>query len=159
MRKKLIVKCLAVAMTLGVASFTMAKDMPKADGDALWHHISTLSPYTEWSYWPDHQGMQDGKAPHAPLHKVFVNALALESKSVPLQYGAIQVKENYSPDHELKALTVMYKIEGYNPAGGDWFWAKYSPEGETLKAGKISGCIGCHSGRADNDFVFVHDIK
>lgn len=61
MRKKLIVKCLAVAMTLGVASFTMAKDMPKADGDALWHHISTLSPYTEWSYWPDHQGMQDGK--------------------------------------------------------------------------------------------------
>jgi len=158
-RKKLIVKCLVVAMTLGVVSFTVAESMPEPDGDALWHHISKVSPYTEWSFWPDHQGMQEGNAPHGPFHKSFVNKQALESKSAPLQYGAIQVKENYSPDHELKALTVMYKVEGYNSEGGDWFWAKYSPDGETLKAGKIAGCIGCHRGRADNDFVLVHELK
>jgi len=25
--------------------------------------------------------------------------------------------------------TVMYKVEGYNPDAGDWFWVKYSPQG------------------------------
>ncbi len=28
----------------------------------------------------------------------------------------------------------MYKIKGYNPEGGDWFWVKYSP-GESRKKG------------------------
>ncbi len=159
MQKKIIVSCLAMAMTLSSASFAISEDMPDADGDALWNYISKVSPYTKWSYWPDHQGMLEGRAPHAPQHKVFVNKQALESKSAPLQFGAIEVKENYSMDNELKAITVQYKVEGYNPKDGDWFWAKYSPTGETLKAGKLKGCIGCHSTRVANDFVLVHEFK
>jgi len=134
-------------------------NMPAPDGKALWNYITKVSPYTSWSYWPDHKGMQEGRAPHAPLHKVFVNPQALASSSPPLQYGSIEVKENYSPAKELKALTVMYKVKGYNPADGDWFWVKYSPAGEPLKEGKLKGCIGCHGTRAANDFVLVHEFK
>jgi hypothetical protein len=159
MQKKVLTGCLAVVMMLSVGSLTMAEDMPSPDGDALWNYISKVSPYTKWSFWPDHEGMVDGRAPHGPQHKVFVNKQALDSTAPPLQYGAIEVKENYSKTDELKAITVMYKIKDYNPKNGDWFWAKYSPTGETLKAGKLKGCIGCHSTRVANDFVLVHEFK
>ncbi|RUM40065.1 MAG: hypothetical protein DSY70_04495 [Desulfobulbus sp.] len=159
MYKLFLTGCLAVAVTLGVASFSIADEMPAADGAALWTYITKTSPYTKWSFWPDHQGMQEGRAPHAPLHKVFVNKQALESTTPPLKYGAIEVKENYSPAHELKVITVMYKVKDYNPKDGDWFWVKYSPKGEPLKAGKPKGCIGCHGTRSANDFVLVHEFK
>ncbi len=159
MHKQLATGCLAVALALGMAVVSMAEEMPGSDANALWTYIAKTSPYTTWSYWPDHQGMLEGRAPHAPLHKVFVNKQALESTSAPLQYGAIEVKENYSPAHELKAITVMYKVKDYNPNDGDWFWVKYSPKGEPLKAGKPKGCIGCHGTRAANDFILVHEFK
>ena len=159
MHKQLFTGCLAATLVLAMAVVSMAEEMPKPDASALWTYISKTSPYTKWSYWPDHQGMQDGRAPHAPLHKVFVNKQALNSPAPPLQYGAIEVKENYSPAHELKAITVMYKVKDYNPKDGDWFWVKYSPKGEPLKAGKPMGCIGCHGTRSANDFVLVHEFK
>jgi len=157
MRKIFIGVVLVVA---GVVFGTLAQaEMPDADAEALWKYITEESPYTKWSFWPDHQGMQEGRAPHGPLHKVYVNAPALNSDKPPVAYGAIQVKESYNEDKELKAITVMYKVKGYNPDDGDWFWAKYSPEGKADKAGKPAGCIGCHGTRAKNDFILVHDFK
>jgi hypothetical protein len=134
-------------------------EMPGADPDNLWNYITKVSPYKKWAFWPDHQGMQQGRAPHGPLHKVYVNEPALKSKTPPVQYGSIEVKENYSPDKELKAITVMYKIKGYNPKDGDWFWVKYTPQGKAEKYGKPKGCIGCHGTRAKNDFILVHEFK
>ena len=159
MQKKVIIGCLALAMTMSVASLTMAEEMPGPDASALWNYITKVSPYTKWSYWPDHMGMQDGRAPHGPRHKVFVNNQAMESAAPPLKYGAIEVKENYSKAEELKAITVMYKVKGFNPKDGDWYWAKFSPTGKALKVGKPKGCIGCHSTRVANDFVLVHEFK
>lgn len=78
--------------------------------------------------------MQPGRAPHGPLHKVYVNDRALNSVRPPVQYGSIAVKENYDKAKELKAITVMYKVNGYNPKDGDWFWAKYTLDG---KAGRF----------------------
>jgi len=134
-------------------------EMPGPDPDALWKHITKESPYQEWGFWPDHQGMQPGRAPHGPLHKVYVNDRGLNSPAPPVQYGAIEVKENYGMDRELKAITVMYKVFGYNLDAGDWFWAKYSPKGKVDKFGKPSGCVGCHGTRAKNDFILVHEFK
>ncbi len=159
MNKKVTVGCFAVILMLCFSSVAMTEEMPGPNGDALWHYISKVSPYQQWSFWSDHKGMQDGRAPHAPKHKVFVNKKGIDSKTPPLQYGTIEVKENYSPSHELKVITVMYKIKGYNPKSGDWFWAKYSTSGETQKSGKLKGCIGCHATRVANDFVLVHEFK
>ena len=75
----------------------------------------------------------------------------------------------------LKAVTVMYKREtGYDPENKDWFWAKYTPDGglhvkekmgmKIQLAGRIAknqpeGCISCHQGAPDGDFVFARDIQ
>jgi len=156
--KKILIG-LALMTACAISGALAFADLPGAEAEDLWKYITEISPYTKWSFWPDHQGMQEGRAPHGPLHKVYVNDLLLNSKKPPVQYGAIQVKENYNKTKELKAITVMYKVKGYNPGDGDWFWVKYSPEGKADKAGKPAGCIGCHGTRAKNDFILVHDFK
>lgn len=156
MRKRLMLTAAALSLVFCTLA---AADMPGADPDALWKYITKDDPYTQWGFWPDHQGMQPGRAPHGPLHKVYVNDRALKSSRPPVQYGSIAVKENYGKDKKLKAITVMYKLQGFNPGDGDWYWAKYSPEGKADKFGKPAGCVGCHGTRANNDFILVHEFK
>ena len=147
-------------MSLFIAPVSSSSaSMPGADATELWQYITTTSPYTTWDYWADHKGLQEGNAPHAPLHKVYVNVPGLKSIKAPAAIGSIVVKENIGSDKKLKALTVMYKIKGYNPKAGDWFWAKYDPKGKVAKSGKPKGCISCHGSMDDNDYIFVHDFK
>jgi hypothetical protein len=74
------------------------------------------------------------------------------------------------PEKYLKAVTVMYKREkGYDKENQDWFWVKYSPDGEVLKnpegvvlAGRVAkgakaGCIACHTAAPGGDMVFNND--
>lgn len=150
---------IAAAVCLLGLPYLVLAEMPGPDGKALWDYITKTSPYTQWGFWPDHQGMQPGRAPHGPQHKVYVNEAGLTSTQPPAKYGTIEVKENYTKDGKLAAITVQYKIEGYNPADGDWFWAKYGPDGEVQAEGKVNGCIGCHGVRAANDFILVHEFK
>ncbi|MDY6971002.1 MAG: cytochrome P460 family protein [Thermodesulfobacteriota bacterium] len=156
--KKTAVLVFSIVSCLLLISYSLA-EMPGADPKALWDYITNDSPYKEWSFWSDHQGMQPGRAPHGPLHKVYVNDQALNSSRPPVKYGSIVVKENYSKSEALKAITVMYKIDGYNPKDGDWFWVKYSPQGEAKPYGKPAGCVGCHGTRAKNDFILVHEFQ
>ena len=69
------------------------------------------------------------------------------------------VKENYSPEKKLAAITVMYRITGFDPKADDWFWLKYGPDGTIMKEGKVGGCINCHSDVKDNDWLFTGPIK
>ena len=73
--------------------------------------------------------------------------------------NSIIVKENYSPDKKLVAVTVMYKVKGYNAEAGDWFWVKYGPDFGTLAEGKVKGCLACHGAAASNDYVFTGTVK
>jgi hypothetical protein len=134
-------------------------EMPAADPQALWEYITEVSPYQEWGFWEDHKDMQPGNAPHGPFHKVFVNETLLKATGVPAPYGSIQVKESYDKNKEKVAITIMYKVKDYNPEAGDWYWARYSLEGEAGPEGKVQGCIGCHAVKADNDYILVHSLK
>jgi len=130
-------------------------------GGRLWTRIQEENDYRNYSYWPGHEGLQPGQAPHGPYHKVFINptlshALPIEEKEVP--EGGIIVKENYSADEQLKSLTVMAKVDGYNSEGGNWFWAKYGPEGEIQAEGTPNGCTSCHSGMRQNDYVIIRPL-
>ena len=156
MRKQIMMTAVFL-VSLGITSLAFT-EMPGPDANALWKYISETSPYTSWGFWPDHQGLQEGDAPHAPLHKVFVNEPGLTSAHAPVNNGTILVKENIGKDKKLKALTVMYKVKGYNPGAGDWFWVKYGTNGKVAKSGKPSGCIGCHSGADESDYIMVHSF-
>lgn len=157
--KKILLVNLILIVTFMLGIGLAFSEMPSADPVELWNYITKVSPYKEWQFWPDHQEMQPGRAPHGPLHKVYVNDRIFNSPKPPVQYGSIQVKENYNKAKELQAITVMYKVLDYNPGAGDWFWAKYSPQGDAKPYGKPDGCVGCHGTRASNDFILIHEFK
>lgn len=59
----------------------------------------------------------------------------------------------------LKALTVMYKVKGYDAEHNDWFWASYLPDGEIVAEGMVKECNDCHGQRKDNDYIMTDEIK
>jgi len=156
MKRLHIVMAFLLVFAVSSANLAGAQDGPSVDGAALWERITVLSPYKGWDQFPDHMGMQEGSAPHGPKHIVYVSRPGLV-KGHPKPDGTVIVKENYTPDEKLAAITVMYKVKGYNPEAGDWFWVKYAPDGTVGKEGKPKGCISCHSGNDDNDFIMVSD--
>jgi hypothetical protein len=91
------------------------------------------------------------------LLTTYLNELALSAieGGTELPGGAIVVKENFMPDSSLAAITVMHKVPGYAPEAGDWFWAKYLPDGTAEAAGRVAGCTGCHGANADADYLLT----
>lgn len=131
------------------------------DAESLWKRISVESPWEDWASWPGHEGVREGQAPHGPNHRIFVNKTllsSLPSASRRAPPGAIIVKENMDADRKVTAITVMAKVEGYDPPNGDWFWARYDLAGKAGVSGKAAGCIACHAGMKDNDYVIVRRL-
>lgn len=130
---------------------------PGADASKLYTYIMRPKPYySSWSLMPGEKKMQSTRDPHGSFMTCYVNDKALKSikKKTGLAGGSIIISENYGADKKLESLTVMYKIKGYNPESGDWFWAKYGPNnGYVLASGKVDECVACHSSQKDNDFV------
>lgn len=159
MLRMLSIGCFVIFTLTSSLLLAQEKDMPSPDPESIWKYITKEKPFTEWSFWPDHQGTHASNAPHAPKHKIYVNKQALDSEQPPMKNGSMVVKYNLSPADEIKAITLMYKVEGYNPEAGDWFWVQYSPTGEVHKAGKPKSCIGCHTKQAGNDYILVHKFN
>jgi hypothetical protein len=136
----------------------MQHELPDPEAEAFWTYISETHPYTEWEMWPGYDGMYPGQSPHGKFLKLYANDIAIEAaeNDEPMPHGAILVKENYGPDKEkLLAVTPMYKVEGYNQGGGNWFWAKYGPKGKAMAAGKVDSCINCHAARKNMGWIFT----
>ena len=142
-------------------------DLPAADGNDVMDYVLDTSPYTDWGTWPSDQwnnfntNLASG-APHGQVVRIYVNDIALDAADSfdgDLPEGSMIVKENYvgtDPDNpgDLDAVTIMYKVDGFNPDAGDWFWVKAKPSGEQIDAeGAVDGCIGCHSQQGNDDFV------
>ncbi len=141
--------------------FEYETPLPAADAGAVWQYIVWTDKYRRWPKWPGKKRYYKGAHPHGALLTTRVTRDAkkvIKKKKGIFDNGAIIVKENYMPDKTLAAITVMYKVPGYNPEAGDWFWAKYKPDGTVEKAGKVKGCIDCHRDKADNDWVFTGKI-
>ena len=130
-------------------------------GESLWNRISSDAPYENYSFWPSHEGIRPGQAPHGEFHRIYVNrtlSASLPATDRIAPNGSIIVKESLNASRELVSITVMAKTVGYNPEAGDWFWASYTPDGTVRVAGKPTGCIKCHEGMSDNDYVIVQAL-
>lgn len=135
---------------------------PDTTAAALWSHMEEASYRESWQLWPDKGELYEGGEPHGMLLTTYLNSPAYDAVSgeaTALPAGAIVVKENYMPDSTLAAVTVMYKAEGYDAEHNDWFWVKYDPDGSVANdgkaAGRVPGCIKCHGGAADNDYIMT----
>lgn len=159
MRKHLImILALMSGLVFTTSLLRAGENLPSPDAKKVWSYITETNSYLGWGFWPGYVGIYPGKSPHGAYLKLYANSVALkaarEGKIMP--YGSILLKENYGKDKKtLMAVTPMYRIKGYNPEGGDWFWAKYDPNGKVLKAGKVKGCIDCHTMQKSNDWLFT----
>ena len=165
MKKRLLVALvMAMALLLSSTGLVAAGDgtMPPAEGQAVYDYITKTSPYQNWSLFPGKGKLYKGQHPHGALLTSYVNDVALKginNKVGTLADGSIIIKENYMPDKTLGAVTVMYRVKGYDPDAGDWFWAKYKADGSIAKEGKVAGCSGCHTAAIGNDWVFTGPVK
>jgi hypothetical protein len=99
--------------------------------------------------------------------RLCANATALaDPKNLP--YGSVLVLEDYSEDRKTRTdINVLYRVKGYDPKNGDWYWLKYHGNGTVARtpaeeggkpiAGRALGCIECHRKAADKDMVFSND--
>lgn len=152
-------KRLIVVLSLPLVVYAVKGVGP--DAEKLGEFIFKDKPYTDWPLWPGKGKLYQGTEPHGVLLTTYVNKIALRSikEKKGMADGSIIVKENYTPDKKLMAITVMYKIKGYNPDGGDWFWVKYAPDRKVEASGKVEMCISCHAKMKDNDFIFTGKVK
>jgi hypothetical protein len=159
MKKLVIAGVSLMAVLFFVVSISGAGEaMPGSDAEDLWSYITEKNSYEGWGFWPGYVGIYPGKSPHGAYLKLYANPVALKAarEGKPMPEGAILVKENYGKDKKtLMAVTPMYKIEGYNPDGGDWYWVKYGPDGKVMASGQPKGCISCHGTVKDNDWLFT----
>ena len=133
--------------------------------ERLWKYLESVC-YDQWSPAGDNGDFRESSAPHGALVKTYMNRVAAGNAS-NLPQGSMIIKENFSPDKKLMAITLMYKSNGFNPEAGDWYWAKFMPNGKVAQmdspmgkmaiSGRAKGCIECHGDADGDDFVFFND--
>lgn len=129
----------------------------------LWTYLEKAEYETKYKPWPGAENeFFPGKSPHGAHLKVYVNEKLTENPDDP-PHQAIIVKNNYTPEKELDAITVMYRVDGYDPENKNWYWVKYLPDGKVAEmngmklSGKVEGCINCHSSAEGGDYIFMND--
>lgn len=102
--------------------------------------------------------MMKGSSPHGDYIVTHINDVAAQNPEAP-GFGSVIVKENFDSEDRgsLNGITVMKRVEGYDPENGDWYWARYSPSGDLTHAGKVAFCSDCHFDAGNDDFVFLND--
>jgi hypothetical protein len=164
------VAVLAAAARPGLEVTSAAQDSkPDTSGAAVWAFLQEQDYSNEWTLWPGKGKLYEGQEPHGMLLTTYLNdaaAEALERGVDRMPAGAIIVKENYMPDKTLAAVTVMYKVPGYNPDHNDWFFTKHLPGGELDKMpngmameGRLPGCQNCHIAQKNNDYIFTGELS
>lgn len=134
--------------------------LPGPDAVKLYEYITKYKPYSDWQLFPGKGRMYEGKQPHGAFLTTYVNEDAYFSirDKKGLADGSIIVKENYTPDKKLNSVTIMFKIKGYNPQVGDWFWAKYGTDGDVVASGRVEACITCHESKKANDYIYSGNV-
>ena len=129
--------------------------------------VREQSPYTRWPTPPGKAGLRAAEAPHGPFVRSYVNATAAaDLKGLPV--GSLLVLEDYAADQKTRTgINVLYRVNGYDPKNGDWYWMKYLENGTVVRtpadqggkpvAGRVMTCIDCHRKAGGNDFVFSND--
>jgi len=123
-------------------------------------HADTLSTaaadYKDWDAFPDFDGWQDGFTVHGRVVRYYMNDIANDNITT-LPHGSVIIKEGYTRSHDLKGITFMQRIEGYDPENGDWYWGMMNEQGEVTSGGRMQSCIDCHAGADGGDYSFAND--
>src|SRR5262245_21195691 len=136
------------------------------EASSLWLQIAGRD---GWPAFAGYDGFFENGAPHGAFGRLFVNTIAAEDPTA-LPIGSVIVKHDYVDQDEgaLDSITMIARIDNFNPEAGDWFWARFELDGSLSTdddgrplAGKIGmggemGCIPCHQSAPGADFVFLN---
>lgn len=131
-------------------------EWPDTTAQAVWEFLQSSGYAEEWPMWPGTDAYYEGTEPHGMLLTTYLNEAAhqaVEAGDSALPDSSFIVKENYAPDSTLAATTVMYRVSGYDPENGNWFWAKYAADGDVEAYGRVRSCQSCHSAPGDGNFI------
>ena len=137
-------------------------ELPDATAASVLAYLEEMDYQQSWELWPGKGEKYEGGEPHGMLLTTYLNPAAydaLDGKDGVMPNGAILVKENYTPESNYAANTVMHKMSGYNPDHNDWFWLKVLADGTVEKEGMVEGCQNCHGEVRDNDYVWTGLLK
>ena len=183
---KLLKVAVVAVLALGLSSSLVAENMKK---DAVMHSKKMMqAPFgtkadvgfandmwkkiSKAGFLGVHGNLYVGGPPHGKVREVVEGVIDNKLVIVKSNYGGKGVSiesVKKEPQKYLKAVTIMVKKKGYDPADKDWFWVKYAPDGTVLKnkkgmklAGRVAkgkpvGCISCHQSASGADFVFSHN--
>lgn len=172
-------KTLIVTFAAGVAVSAAAQDAPFGNAEdvdyaaQLWETMAGRGLVGEGAVMAlPYEGVE----PHGLMLETFYTTAEIDGHE-----GALVVKRNYGPEGvsadevlgdpagHLAAVTIMFqRAEGYDDETGNWFYAKYLPDGSLdrnpndmalaglVGKGADAGCIACHSGAAP-DYLFTTD--
>ncbi len=123
-------------------------DQDPAAARALWDRIQAED-YRNWARAPGFDTPRPTRAPHQDRVVVYLNATMAEAASGPpldvWPEGSLVVKEGLDAAGDIGQVAAMEKRDG------KWFWAEWSPEGDSLFSGEPTICLGCH--RIGDDWV------
>ena len=147
-----IISFFILFLVLGCESNELTNDQIMAND--IWEEIQG---YKTWDQNPEFLGIQSGDSPHGEYVQIWANTIAKEFFDIAqtddlLPEGSIIVKEGYSDSSgsELNKITIMKKINGFDPEHNDWFWANYNEGGGLGGAnGSVSSCYSCHTSGKD----------
>ena len=149
----------AALTIVGCTYFGKPTGQDKTEANTLEQEIAS---YKNWKTPGWVEGYTESVHPLPAYVKYYVNDKGMDDIDNPPN-GSIFVKEQFDEDKQIIGLTVMKKIDGYDPANKDWYWAIADTEARITNAGKLnsswtSSCISCHKkGDGGGDLLFVND--
>lgn len=175
----MVLPALSIAQENGAGIKELSGQGEKPFEDQFWKYLIGNN-YKNWAPGPGQTGdFYTGQNPHGALLKMYLNRTAAgRTKDFPM--GSVIILENYRADRSLKTISVMYRTDGFNPDGNDWYWVDYNPDGTVVEApvsgrtnisqvsvhsggtlrktmGRATSCMSCHKGDEGLDFVFFND--
>jgi len=116
----------------------------------LWAQLQDAGKWASPEGWEaKHPSTIESEGAHGDYTRIRLNRPADGTIGGDILPGGILVTKDFDEAGELLQWTVMKKIPGYDPDNSDWFWARYSAEGEVRVKGTLNDCIYCHLNGTD----------
>lgn len=127
----------------------------KSDEDIandLFEEVEGWEDWTQIAPWDGYQVSSDGT--HGSHVLITFNDIAADAwGDDELPDGSISVKKGYDAangEQPRNFITIMKKIDGYDPERNDWFWLRVDDDGGLGTAiGSDAFCYGCHTSGTD----------
>lgn len=103
-----------------------------------------------------------GTSPHGTVWMYYSETLrsSIEgSAAFTAPVGASSIKEVYDGANVDGYVVMTKQAAGYDADNGDWHYEVLDASGNVTQEGALDGCIACHAGGTDTDYLLGTDVS